>query len=121
MEIPNIILPEKLREVLITRTAIKELQSPQVVEEVISFQFEDIIGAMRTHCQVEMSGFGKFLVSSKKTQKRLLDAEKIKLALQAQLNKSDLSETQRKNYQKKMEYTIANIEYLKTRRNGYEN
>ena len=67
----KIIQADKIKDVLITRTAIKPLQSERTVEAIISFQFENAKEATRKHMTVEISGFGVFFVSKAKVKKRI--------------------------------------------------
>ena len=113
--------PEKIRDVLITRTAIKQLQSEGVVEKVINFQFKDVLQMMKVHHQIEISGFGKFIISGPKVQRRVEKMEDIVEAISSSLERGTLPETKRLSYEKKLEDATTTLEYLKTRKNGYEN
>jgi hypothetical protein len=122
MEKIEIISPDKIKDVLITRTAIKLLQSESVVEKVIGFQFKDALQMTRVHHQVEISGFGKLLISGTKVKKRIEKLEKISTALRNALeNPEKLGELKTISYTKKLESATETLEYLKTRKNGYEN
>lgn len=113
---------ERIKNILITKTAIKELISEDVVEKIIMFQFKDFRNMVHEHDQIEISGFGKFLVSPNKVRKKVLHMEnsikKFKTKLEEEL---DASEKRREGWKVKLETSIASLEDLKTRTNGYEN
>src|SRR5271167_2883740 len=88
----KLVSPDKLRDVLITRTAIKTLQSEKVVEKVISFQFRDANEAIKLCNQVEISGFGKFISSRSKMRKKLRKMEVIIIRLQRLLGVEGIEE-----------------------------
>jgi nucleoid DNA-binding protein len=62
---------DKMQDVLLTKTAIKTLKPLQIVERVIAFQFKDAREATRIVDEVEISGFGKFSRSRKRTKDKL--------------------------------------------------
>jgi nucleoid DNA-binding protein len=116
------IAPEKIKDVLITRTAIKHLQSEAVVEKVINFQFKDACEMMKIHHQIEISGFGKFMISGPKVTKRIKRIEDITSNIKNILaTKEDIPEKKKALYEKQMADNEVVIRYLKTRKNGYEN
>lgn len=120
--LPNkVILPEKLRDVLITRTAIKTLQSETVVDKVISFQFKDANEAIKNCNEVEISGFGKFIASPTKMRKKIKKMELIVGRIESILQRTDLTEKEITSLDKKVLYNKLMIEYLKTKLAKYEN
>lgn len=113
---------EKIRSVLITRTAIKLLESESNVEKVVNFQFKDMLQMMKVHHQVEMSGFGKFMISGPKVQRRVDKLEQIVSSISSALQEPEkLGDKKETSYRKKLEDATIILEYLKTRKNGYEN
>lgn len=121
IETDKIIPPEKLKDVLITKTAIRNLQPESVVEAVISHQFKSVLKMMKVHHQVEISGFGKYLLSPKKVSGKLKRYEKLLHNLEGCLKKEGLSASRLRSYNTKYEEVKGIVEYLKTRGNGYEN
>jgi|SRR6476620_9810417 len=66
------VLPaDKVKDVLVTKTAIKLLKPENVVEAIVNFQFKDAIAHIRETNEVEISGFGKFYISPAKAKRRL--------------------------------------------------
>lgn len=45
--------------------------SKEIIEQVVAFQGEDILRAIKEHSQVEISGFGLLYVAKGKIQKRI--------------------------------------------------
>lgn len=116
----KIISPEKLRDVLITRTAIQNLQSESVVEKVISFQFQEAVKRLKVHHEVEISGFGKFLISPSKLAKRIKKVQLAATNVQNLLDKGGLSEERVKDLERKLKGSNEVLNYLKTRAEKYE-
>lgn len=106
----------KQRDVFITKTAIRTLNSEQLVREIVAFQFKDIVEALRKHSEVEITGFGKFLISQNKLKKRLKKLYKIKHALEAVISSPFQDEAKKRNCSLKLETLIDQIEYLEERR-----
>ena len=67
----KVIPVDKIKDVLITKTAIKLLKPEQVIEKVIAFQFKDAMAHTKIANEVEISGFGKFYVSKVKVKRKL--------------------------------------------------
>lgn len=111
---------DKVKDVLITRTAIKLLKSESLVEKVIGFQFKDVTQMVKVHHQIEISGFGKFMISGAKLRRRIEKLEGVKKGYEGLILK-ELPEKQKSYYEKKLGDVTNLLEYLKTRRNGYEN
>ena len=114
---------DKLKGVLITRTAIKTLIPEDIVEKVIMFQFKDIKQATYTNEQVEVSGFGKFLISNAKLKKRKEKLEQILEGMKKKIEERP-DEIPPKRLAVWGELTRAieeRIEYIKTKKGGYEN
>lgn len=113
---------ERIKSILITRTAIKELISEDIVDRVINFQFKDFRDMVFEHDQIEISGYGKFLVSPNKVSKKMVQMErtisKYKHKLEEQL---DAPQKKKDFWQDNVTTATAALEDLKTRTNGYEN
>lgn len=113
---------ERIRSILITKTAIKELVSEDIIEKVIGFQFKDFRDMAHEHDQIEITGFGKFLVSPNKVANKKDKMENAIRKFQARLNDNpDASQTKRDYWIEQINNCTAVIEDLKTRTNGYEN
>jgi nucleoid DNA-binding protein len=54
----------------------RELQQPEeLVDKIVSHQFKSAVEALKTERSVEISGFGKFLISPSKIKKRIAKTE----------------------------------------------
>jgi len=62
---------DKLKQTLITRTAIKTLKSESVVEVIINHSFKQANKKTKLEDEIEISGFGVFMLSQRKLQKCL--------------------------------------------------
>lgn len=120
----KVVRPEadRIKSILITKTAIKELISEDTIEKVIMFQFKDFRDMVFEHDQIEISGFGKFLVSPNKVAKKKLHMENTIRKFQTKLTEQPEASQKKKDY---WEYNLttatAALEDLKTRTSGYEN
>lgn len=113
---------DRIKSILITKTAIKELVSEDIVDRVINFQFKDFRDMVHEHDQIEISGFGKFLVSPNKVAKKINQMERAISKFQAKLNEQpDASQKKKDYWTYQVTTATAAIEDLKTRTNGYEN
>lgn len=119
--ISKLITPEKLRDVLITRTAIKTLQSEALVERIISFQFKDANEATKIYNEVEISGFGKFMLSARKARKKIEKLGRINDSINNLLTKEDITDKEIISLGKKKANNNVVIAYLKTKLERYEN
>lgn len=119
----NSIDTSKLKGVLITRTAIKTLVPEDIVERVIMFQFKDIKDATLIHEQVEVSGFGKFLISNNKLEKKRkeLAATLVNMEKKVRERPHEIPAKRLENWDKMTQDTQDRLEYLKTKKGGYEN
>lgn len=112
---------DKLKGVLITKTAIKTLINEDVVEKIISFEFKDVLRAMKEHHQVEISGFGRFMISPNKTAKKISKLERrIDYINQKIIQNDEMPEGKKAYWLGIIKREEETIQYLKTRKNGYE-
>lgn len=73
----KIIAKSKIKDVMITRTAIKCLLPTEVVEKIVDFQGKDASSiGVKNYNEVEFVGFGKFLVSKNKVKNRIKNLER---------------------------------------------
>lgn len=114
---------DKLKGVLITRTAIKTLVPEDIVEKVIMFQFKDVRNAMTTYEQIEISGFGKFMTSPNKIRRKIDNLEKALKAMEIKVRerKEEIPENRLAIWDKMTQNTENILAYMKTKKGGYEN
>lgn len=111
----EVIAPEKLKDVLITRTAIRTLKPESVVEKVISHQFKGARDAVKVHAQVEISGFGKFLLSQPKLIKKILRHEQLLEACKEAQGHAT-TERRRSSLQQKINVLTDDLTFLRSKR-----
>jgi nucleoid DNA-binding protein len=114
---------DKLKGVLITRTAIKALVAEDIVEKVISFQFKDLKEMTSSHEQIELGGFGKFMTSPNKIARRISKLEsKIRYLTNQKLNPPEGTTEKRLLYWTNLlKHAEERLAELKTKKGGYEN
>lgn len=112
---------DRIKSILITRTAIKELISEDIVDRVVNFQFKDFKEMVHEHDQIEISGFGKFMVSPNKVERKKIKLEIIIEGLKRKLESEDMPAAKRVYKETQLHDTILLLEDLKTRTSGYEN
>lgn len=113
---------DRIKSILITKTAIKELVSEDIVDKVIMFQFKDFRNMVFEHDQIEITGFGKFLVSPNKVANKMKKMEDTIRKFQKRLDEQpDASQKKKDYWTNQVTTATAAIEDLKTRTNGYEN
>lgn len=106
---------DKVRDVLITKTAIKTLKPEQVVDRVIAFQFKDARDHTKIVDEIEISGFGKFYRSVPKTRKKLEGLKKAFNILSASLEDITKTEEQKEHIQYKLENMSNTIKFLEAK------
>jgi nucleoid DNA-binding protein len=113
---------DKLKQVLITRTATKTIVSESVVEKVIFFAYAQANKAAKVNNEVEISGFGKFIFSEKKALKRLAKLREILDAYQNQLERAIAlgNSDEMRRITKKVNSCMAEVISIKTRLNEPE-
>lgn len=116
----KLITPEKLRDVLITRTAIKTLQSEALVERIISFQFKDANESIKIYNEVEISGFGKFTLSTRKAKRKIDKLYLINSRIDKLLENQSLEEKDITSFNKKKTSNDVIIKYLQTKLDKHE-
>lgn len=87
------------------------------IEAVVEHQFQEAHEAMKKVHSVELSGFGKFIFSTKKVE-RVLDASQKKIKILQNSLSGDLTDTARKKIETKIETLTKYIEILKSRLYG---
>ena len=113
----NSISADKLKGVLITRTAIKTLIPEDIVEKVIMFQFKDFKSMIHIHEQVEISGFCKFMTSPNKLKKKIERLEAV-IAYYTSKYNEESEEIKKDRYLKAIEEITDTVTYLKSRKGG---
>jgi hypothetical protein len=96
---------------MITRTAIKTLQSEDVVEKVAAFQFKDALAHFKMVTEVDFPGFGRFIFNKPKARRALEKA----VAIIGNLEKRKELGTQYeiKGFDIKLSYSIRLRDYIK--------
>jgi nucleoid DNA-binding protein len=110
---------DRIKRVLITKAAIKTLKSEQVVDKVITFQFRELLEATRKYNSVELSWFGKFILSPKKLAKRIVMMQQIINKMNRLLEDPELSEKKKATILVRLEGVKNDLNNLKTRENEY--
>ena len=103
---------DKIRKLLITRTAIKTLTSESIVDKIISFQFKDVNNATKLHKEVEISGLGKFLMSPRKVDRKIIKLEQAVEFMKLKPNQEE--------YEFKIKDTLETIEFLKQKQSEFQ-
>lgn len=112
---------DKLKSVLITRTAIKTLIDESIVEKVIMFQFKDVKESFHNHEQVEISGFGKFMTSPSKIAKKIINLDDTVAAIEKKLKErvEDTPAARLETWRKMLEGVKIALGEMKTKKGGY--
>ncbi len=117
MATSKIIPQDKFKDVLIKRTSEKTEVPEEVVAKIIDFEFKDARDALHRFSQVEISGFGKFIVSNAKTRKKIRRLHDIEEAYIRKLDNEtlDLADSKKDLLLSRLGVVRENIERLKTR------
>lgn len=86
------------REVILTKTAVDTGLPEDLVYDIISSAWEQTAIAFRTHTEIELSGFGTFIMSKNKTSKRIPFMKDLVTKLENDYNKEPTEE----NFKKKI-------------------
>lgn len=105
---------------LIRRMIVDTAASEQVINAVLSHQFDSIGEALKVHDSVEISGFGKFMLSPKKVKKHEEKIVKRLLSHERTLASETLPEERRKITTMRQDYMTNKYNELKKRTNGLE-
>lgn len=109
---------DKVKDVLVTRVAIKLLKPEHIVDRVINFQFKDAVMHTKVDNEVEISGFGKFYASPAKMKKRLIAFTKSLEKVSKELENPEKLTLERKDYlESRREDTRRGILFLQTKLN----
>ena len=114
---------DKLKGLLVTRTAIKTLVPEDIVEKVIGFQFKDMKEVMVEHEQVEISGFGKFMTCAAKIRRRIENLEGALISMEKKIRERphEITPGRLAVWDKMTQNTQDILAYMKTKKGGYEN
>lgn len=117
----NSIQADKLKGVLITKTATKTLASEDIVEKVVSFQFKEVVHFMKEHEQLEVTGFGKFLISPAKLERRRKKLEGILESMKKKIEEKpdEIRPGRLAVWDKLTERVEEMLAFLKTKKGGY--
>lgn len=114
-EAKEVITPDKLKDVLITRTAIKCLKSEDWVEKVVNFQFKGARDAFKRFAQVEVSGFGTYFISQRKLRSRRAKYYEAQVLLEKAMQREDLPIWRQKQLEARLSKLNEDLEYLQTK------
>lgn len=103
-----------VKDWLIRETAKEQGHEEQVCERVISWTYQKTARAAATNATVEMSGFGKLQLSKTKTERRILNTEKMVSRLLMQMER-DVTPERKAYLEKSLATCLTKIEYLKKR------
>lgn len=106
-----------MRDWLIRRLAPKLLISEKTIEAVINHQFQSANEALLNNKTVEISGFGKLIFNTKKAVKRMSMLQAMEIALQRQIENTELSDNKRRIAGVKLESVRQAIIALKPKIN----
>lgn len=90
-----------------------KIVSQEVINAVVTHQFESVANALPLHNSVEISGFGTFRYSVTRAAKKLVQYENLLIKYTNRLNEPDVSEHERRNLQMRIVTTIGNIKSIK--------
>lgn len=105
----NIISKDKLKDVLINKTAIKTLQNINIVEKIISHSFKSAAIAIKTNREVEISGFGIFKTNDFRAKQLLEKKHRLITHINKKLEKEGISDSSKANYEKALERVKQDI------------
>jgi nucleoid DNA-binding protein len=113
----EVIQLDKMKESLITTTAVKTMQSQEVVDKVINFEFKEARDALKIYGEVEISGFGKFIVSQAKLARKLRMQLDIEAAYIKKIEREgdEMSSRKKEDLIIRLSKTRDTITYLKTK------
>jgi nucleoid DNA-binding protein len=117
----NSIEADKVKGVLMTRTAIKTLIPEDIVEKVIMFQFKDLKDNMLEHEQLEVSGFGKFMTSPAKIKRKIDKLEAVLINMEKKIREKpeQIAPSRLAMWDKMTQRTEDVLAFLKTKKGGY--
>lgn len=113
-EAVELIAPDKLKDVLIYRTASKTLCSQDLVEKVISHQFKSARDAFKLYKEVEITGFGKFQVSKAKIRRKKERLLEMIIKIEERLT-NPLPDWRVKQYQTRLDSLKETLAYVETK------
>lgn len=107
-----------LKDYLIRKLAVKMMMGEEVIQAVISHEFQSANEALLNNNSVEISGFGKFVFNEKKAHKMMEKFLSQKALFEKMSQNMELSEAKRRSAALKLQSAINNIESLKPKLNG---
>ena len=115
----NLISKDKLKDVLITRTAIKTLKSTDIVEKVIDHSFKKAAKEFKLHKEIEISCFGIFKTRDKLLETETLRKSNLKNYYQSQLaeKKEQLTDRELSAIEQKIKSLTIEISLLNYKKN----
>jgi DNA gyrase/topoisomerase IV subunit B len=98
--------------------AVKMMMGEEVIQAVISHEFQSANEALLNNNSVEISGFGKFVFNEKKAHKMMEKFHSQKALFEKMCQNTKLSEAKRRSAALKLQSALNNIESLKPKLNG---
>jgi hypothetical protein len=102
-----------VKDWLIRRLAVKLMVSENVLDAVVTHQFQSANEALTTNKSVEISGFGKFFFNHKKVAKRLVKLESQIDMFTKKSEDMSIPEQRREGYKVKLRNALATKQSLK--------
>lgn len=102
-----------LHDFLVRKTGVKLMIDETIVEKVIAHEKKGIRDAFRFSHEVEISGFGKFYISSPKLHKRIIRQERMVVALTKRATRGE-------DVTRNLGIAQSELQYYKSVLEGYE-
>lgn len=102
-----------VKDYIIRKLAVKMMTKEEVINAVVSHQFQSANEALHKNSSVEISGFGKFYFNYKKAKKKLDVMMLQREHLKRQLTNPEITEKKKQLAVVKIDSLTAAIEYLK--------
>ena len=102
-----------VKDYIIRKLSVKMMTSEEILNAVVTHQFQSASEAMKTNKSIEISGFGKFYFNTKKAIKKLNTMIVQRGHLYNQLANPEVSEKKKQLAQIKIDSLTQAIEYLK--------
>lgn len=96
------------------RAAAKKYNMPEkTILAIVSHQFDGAHAATMLNNSIEISGFGKFIFNNKRGLKQMKKYESQYALFSTSLENPELSSTERRNIEMKLNTVLLNIKHLK--------
>ena len=109
-----------LKDYIVRKLSVKMMMDEQVINKIISHQFNAANEATKNNYSIELSGFGKFLFNNKKAIKKIEELETLKKSYINILFNKELSERRKETLQSKLDSIELDINTLKKKTNEFQ-